>query len=80
MSDNDSAKLHKHPGATIAFITAGSGTFRTLEGDVPVRSGDVIYIPEDTPHLSLADKDTTMIEWIVYFGEENDVQTLIEVE
>lgn len=70
--------LHKHEGATIAFITAGAGMFKTSEGDVSVQTGDVIYIPAMTPHLSIADKGTVMIEHIVYLGGESDWQASLE--
>lgn len=71
--DTDDA-LHQHRGAVVAFITAGNGMFKTKEGDIPVRTGDTIYIPPMTPHLSLADKGTVMIEHIVYLGAKDDWQ------
>ena len=73
------APLHRHEGATIVFITAGSGTFKTAEGERVVNVGDVVYVPPMTPHLSIADPHTTMIEWVVYIGEESDVQKSLPV-
>lgn len=73
VTDTD-VELHKHPGAVVAFITAGRGIFKTTEGDLRVQEGDVIYIPENTPHLSIADKGTVMIEHIVYISDPEDMQ------
>src|SRR5207237_923554 len=51
-------ELHQHAGATIVFITSGSGIFRSAEGEQKIRAGDVVYMPPMTSHLSVADKDT----------------------
>ena len=66
--------LHQHRGAVVAFITAGNGIFKTKEGNISVATGDTIYIPAMTPHLSIADKGTVMIEHIVYLGPANEWQ------
>ena len=73
------AKLHKHAGATFVIVTSGSGTFRDENGVRVVRQGDMIYVPPDTPHLSIADKKTTMIEMVVYIGESGDMQASLSV-
>ena len=81
VKDDDSTGLHQHPGTTIALITAGSGIFKMVEDgeivDVRVNHGDLIIVPPNTPHLSIADPDTTMIEHITYLGAESDRQTSI---
>jgi len=78
VSDKE-AKLHKHAGATFVIVTSGSGTFRDENGVRVVRQGDMIYVPPDTPHLSIADKKTTMIEMVVYIGESGDMQASLSV-
>lgn len=71
--------LHMHKGAVIAFISAGSGVFKTCEGIVDVRQGDIIYIPPLTAHLSVAERNTVMIEHIVYLSSADDMQESIAV-
>lgn len=71
--------LHAHAGMTIALITAGSGVFRDASGECEVRTGDWIIVPPLTPHLSIADAGTVMIEHIVYLGAEDDMQASISV-
>ena len=73
VSDQD-APLHKHAGVTIAFITAGQGVFRSPDGAVRVGTNDIIIVPPFTPHLSVADTGTTMIEHVVYLGAYSDNQ------
>ncbi len=70
-------ELHAHPGLTFVTIVAGSGVFRTAEGDHKVRAGDKLIIPPNVLHLSVADTHTTMIEDIVYIGAEYDVQSMV---
>ncbi len=66
--------MHQHRGAVIAFITAGNGFLKTKVGEMKLKQGDIIYIPEMTPHLSIADKGTVMIEHIVYLALKEDWQ------
>jgi quercetin dioxygenase-like cupin family protein len=75
VTDDANAPLHKHKGATIVFIVAGSGTFRT-ENNVHqlVEAGYTVYVPPMTAHLSVAADNTTMIEWVVYLGHKEDMQ------
>jgi mannose-6-phosphate isomerase-like protein (cupin superfamily) len=74
------APLHKHEGATLVLVTAGSGIFKKESGrSVRVRQGDMIYVPPNTAHLSIADKNTTMIEHVVYIGDEGDRQKSVPV-
>lgn len=67
-------QMHQHEGATIVYIAFGSGIFKTLEGDVSVQAGDWVYIPPNTPHLSVAAKGTTMPEVGLYLGAPLDRQ------
>jgi mannose-6-phosphate isomerase-like protein (cupin superfamily) len=79
VSDTE-AELHQHAGVTIVFIASGSGVFKSTDsGNEKVRAGDMIIIPPMSPHLSVADKGTTMIEWIVYLGEQDDIQKSLPV-
>ncbi len=73
------ADMHAHAGATIVYIAFGSGVFKTIEGDVPVRAGDWVYVPPHVPHLSIADKGTVMPEVGIYIGEPDDPQKLYPV-
>jgi len=72
-------KLHAHAGATNVYIPFGSGQFYTLEGFVPVRAGDCVHVPPNTPHLSVADKGTVMPEIVFYLGAPDDRQASREV-
>jgi homogentisate 1,2-dioxygenase len=66
--------LHQHDGLTLVEITAGFGMFKTLEGDIQVRTGDKIVVPPHTPHLSIAAPGTVMHEQVVYIGAHDDRQ------
>lgn len=71
--------LHAHEGLTVVFIAAGSGIFKTKEGDIAVRAGDWVVVPPNTPHLSIADPHTVMPEMLVYIGAANDRQASVSV-
>lgn len=77
VTDKD-GPLHYHEGATIVFITSGYGTIRFAEGSTEVRTGDIVLLPPRTQHLSIAASGTTMIEHIVFLGEEGDLQATYE--
>jgi len=75
VSDKD-GPLHYHDGATIIFITSGSGMIKTETGDIPVKTGDIILIPPLTKHLSVATHGTELFEEIVYISNVNDIQAV----
>ncbi|MEK9154274.1 MAG: AraC family ligand binding domain-containing protein [Patescibacteria group bacterium] len=70
---------HAHDGATFVIVGSGSGIFRCADADFKIRAGDIIYVPPNTAHLSIADEHTTMTEWVVYLGAEHDPQISLPV-
>lgn len=71
--------VHMHAGMTNVLITAGHGFFRDETGAYPVSAGDRIIVPPMTPHLSVAAKDTVMIEDGVYISIASDPQKIVHI-
>ena len=42
--------LHKHPYEEIFIVLEGQATFRSGDGELEVRAGDVVIVPAETPH------------------------------
>lgn len=56
--------LHKH-NATVAFICQGTGYILTPTGRHELTKGDMVFIPENLPHISVAKTGTSLIELVV---------------
>jgi quercetin dioxygenase-like cupin family protein len=52
-----STPRHTHPWEHEVFVLAGNGTVSGEDGDEPVRSGDVVFVPQDEEHQFRNDGD-----------------------
>jgi quercetin dioxygenase-like cupin family protein len=48
---------HSHPYHKVLFCVAGSITFHTRDGDVPVAAGDRLDLPSGTEHAATVGPD-----------------------
>ena len=60
---SDAAYFANADGDELYFIHAGSGTLRTLLGDISYRAGDYLYVPRSLVHRFVVDSHTQ--HWLV---------------
>ena len=62
---NDSLSLHYHSPKELYIIKKGKGLLLKPDGNESLRSGDVVFIPEDTLHgLQNIGKTSLILYWI----------------
>lgn len=86
------APLHSHDGFTVAFVASGYGKFKTIDlvhsgiGEIfhfekkeyEIRAGDVLLIPPNVLHLSIAAPKTTMVEHSIFIGNPQSFDAIEE--
>jgi homogentisate 1,2-dioxygenase len=60
---SDAAYFANADGDELYFVHAGSGTLRTLLGDISYRAGDYLYVPRSLVHRFVVDSHTQ--HWLV---------------
>ena len=64
MPPGGSVKLHQHPYQEIFIIQEGTATFTVGSATLEARAGQIIIVPEDTPHkfTNLSDNQLKQID------------------
>jgi len=52
--------FHTHPWEHEAFILAGKGHLRAVDGKTPFREGDAVFVPPEAKHQFVNDGDTVL--------------------
>jgi quercetin dioxygenase-like cupin family protein len=53
---------HRHPSEQFSHVLQGELTFRCGEQEITVHAGEVLTIPPDVPHVTIAAEDTLAID------------------
>lgn len=68
-------ELHRHPNADeIVLVTSGGGVHLMEDGEVPLREGEIAYVPAGEWHGFRNDPDATTTAVLAYFGVADPVE------
>ena len=56
--------LHRHAPQETYYVIAGAGSLLTAQGELPLRTGDVVYLPNNEPHgVRNTDSELLKLVW-----------------
>lgn len=67
-------RWHTHSTDQYLFVTNGHGFVGNEEGDVPIRTGDLVFIPANERHWHGASEDSEMTHMAIMTPCENVIE------